>query len=160
MKNVRYKVEGYKNMANKNIKVKEVITAFIKGVKNFFPMPNLIFSLGLSGAEMALYMYLMYIEDREKHTCHPSFKTIGKALKMSKGTVKKYVDSLVEKQMIGVEHTNIVTKSGIKRNGTLLYTILPIQNALDYYNEQQAIIAQNQNENPTGFYCRNKHRGC
>ena len=123
-------------------------------------MPNLIFSLGLSGAEMALYMYLMYIEDREKHTCNPSFKTIGKALKMSKTTVKKYVDSLVEKQMITVEQTSIITESGVKRNGTLLYTILPIQNALDYYNEQQAFIAQNRNKNPSDFYCRNKHRGC
>lgn len=137
-----------------------MITVFIKGIKNFFPVPNLIFSLGLSGAEMSLYMYLMYLEDREKHTCHPSFKTIGKALKMSRGTVKKYVDLLVEKQMISVEQTSIVTKSGIKRNGTLLYTILPIQNALDYYNEQQAIIAQNQNEKRSDFYCRNKQRGC
>lgn len=160
MKNVRYKVEGYKNKVSKKLECQEVIAVFIKGVKNFFPMPNLIFSLGLSGAEIALYMYLMYIEDREKHTCHPSFKTIGKALKMSKTTVKKYVDSLVEKQMISVEQTSIVTKSGIKRNGTLLYTILPIQNALDYYNEQQAIIAQNQNKNPSDFYCRNKQRGC
>lgn len=137
-----------------------MITVFIKGIKNFFPVPNLIFSLGLSGAEMSLYMYLMYLEDREKHTCHPSFKTIGKALKMSRGTVKKYVDSLVEKQMVSVEQTSIVTKSGIKRNGTLLYTILPIQNALDYYNEQQAIIALNQNKNRSDFYCRNKQRGC
>lgn len=137
-----------------------MITIFIKGVKNFFPMPNLIFSLGLSGAEMALYMYLMYIEDREKHTCHPSFKTIGKALKMSKTTVKKYVDSLVEKRMIAVERTSITTESGVKRNGTLIYTILPIQNALDYYNEQQAFIAQNRNKNLSDFYCRNKQRGC
>lgn len=137
-----------------------MITVFIKGIKNFFPVPNLIFSLGLSSAEMSLYMYLMYLEDREKHTCHPSFKAIGKALKMSRGTVKKYVDSLVEKQMISVEQTSIVTKSGVKRNGTLLYTILPIQNALDYYNEQQAIIAQSQNEKRSDFYCRNKQRGC
>ena len=137
-----------------------MITVFIKGIKNFFPVPNLIFSLGLNGAEMSLYMYLMYLEDREKHTCHPSFKTIGKALKMSKTTVKKYVDSLVEKRMIAVKQTSIVTKKGVKRNGTLLYTILPIQNALDYYNEQQAIIAQNQNKNQSDFYCRNKQRGC
>lgn len=137
-----------------------MITVFIKGIKNFFPVPNLIFSLGLSSAEVSLYMYLMYLEDREKHTCHPSFKTIGKALKMSRGTVKKYVDSLVGKKMISVEQTSIVTKSGIKRNGTLLYTILPIQNALDYYNEQQAIIAKNQNKNPSDFYCRNKQRSC
>ncbi len=109
---------------------------------------------------MSLYMYLMYLEDREKHTCYPSFKTIGKALKMSRGTVKKYVDSLVEKKMISVEQTSIVTKSGIKRNGTLLYTILPIQNALDCYNEQQTIIAKNQNKNLSDFYCRNKQRGC
>ena len=137
-----------------------MVTVFIKGIKNFFPVPNLIFSLGLSSAEVSLYMYLMYLEDREKHTCHPSFKTIGKALKMSRGTVKKYVDLLVEKQMIAVEQTCIVTKSGVKRNGTLLYTILPIQNALDYYNEQQAIIAQNQNKSSSDFYCRNKQRGC
>ena len=137
-----------------------MIAVFIKGIKNFFPMPNLIFSLGLNGAEMALYMYLMYIEDREKHTCHPSFKTIGKALKMSKTTVKKYVDSLVDKQMITVEQTSIITESGVKRNGTLLYTILPIQYALDYYNEQQGVFAQNQNKNTSDFYCRNKHRGC
>ena len=109
---------------------------------------------------MALYMYLMYIEDREKHTCHPSFKTIGEALKMSKTTVKKYVDSLVEKRMIAVERTSITTESGVKRNGTLIYTILPIQNALDYYNEQQTFIAQKQNKNPSDFYCRNKQRGC
>ena len=125
-------------------------------------MPNLIFSLGLNGSEMALYMYLylMYIEDREKYTCYPSFKTIGKAVKMSKTTVKKYVDSLVEKHMIAVEQTSIITETGVKRNGTLIYTILPIQNALDYYNEQQAVIAQNQNKNSSDFYCRNKHRGC
>ena len=139
-----------------------MITAFIKGIENFFPMPNLIFSLGLNGSEMALYMYLylMYIEDREKYTCYPSFKTIGKAVKMSKTTVKKYVDSLVEKHMIAVEQTSIITETGVKRNGTLIYTILPIQNALDYYNEQQAVIAQNQNKNSSDFYCRNKHRGC
>lgn len=72
----------------------------------------------------------------------------------------QYLKALVEKQIISVEQTSIVTKKGVKRNGTLLYTILPIQNALNYYNEQQAIIAQNQNKNPTDFYCRNKQRGC
>ena len=106
-------------------------------VKNYFPLPNEIFSLGLSGGEILVYTYLMYREDRETFQCHPSYKTIGEAVGMSNNTVKKYVDGLVEKRLITTEPTSVVTKKGEKRNGNLLYTIRPIQEAVDYFNAQQ-----------------------
>ena len=58
---------------------------------NYFPMPNEIFCLGLDSGEIAVYVYLMSCEDRETYQCYPSYNTIGKALKMSKKTVMKYV---------------------------------------------------------------------
>ena len=106
-------------------------------MQKFFPLPNEIFSLGLSAGEIAVYAYLMYCEDRKTFQCHPSYTTIGKAVKMSKNTVKKHVDGLVEKLLITTEPTSIVTKKGQKHNGTLLYTIRPIQEAVEYDYEQR-----------------------
>lgn len=107
-------------------------------VKNYFPLPNEIFSLGLSGGEILVYTYLMYREDRETFQCHPSYKTIGKAVGMSNNTVKKYVDGLVEKRLITTELTTVITKKGEKRNGNLLYTIRPIGEAVKYHYEAKA----------------------
>lgn len=108
-------------------------------VKNYFPLPNEIFSLGLNGGEILVYTYLMYREDRNTFQCHPSYKTIGEAVGMSNNTVKKYVDGLVEKRLITTEQTSVRTKKGEKRNGNLLYTIRPIQEAVEYYYQQQMI---------------------
>ena len=49
---------------------------------------------------------------------------------MSVNTVQKYIFSLAEKGFISIEPTSVITKSGQKRNGTLRYTIRPIQNAV------------------------------
>lgn len=92
-------------------------------VKNYFPLPNEIFSLGLVGGEILVYTYLMYCEDRKTFQCHPSYKTIGEAVGMSNNTVKKYVDGLVEKRLITTEPTSVITKKGEKRNGNLLYRL-------------------------------------
>ena len=100
-------------------------------------MPNEIFSLGLAAGEIAVYAYLMYCEDRKTFQCHPSYTTIGRAVGLSKNTVKKYVDGLIEKLLITTEPTSIVTKNGQKHNGTLLYTIRPIQEAVEYDYEQR-----------------------
>ena len=54
-------------------------------------------------------------------------------------TIKKYVDSLIEKQLITAEPTSVYTQKGEKRNGNLLYTVCPIENATAYHNEQQMI---------------------
>lgn len=106
-------------------------------IRDYFPLPNEIFCLNLSYGEIAVYAYLLYCEDRKTFQCHPSFRTIGDALKMSRNTVSKYVKRLEEKQLIRTEPTEVRTASGMKRNGNLLYTILPIEQAKNLYLEQQ-----------------------
>ena len=56
---------------------------------------------------------------------------------MSANTVHKYVCELEERQLINTENTTVTAKAGLKRNGNLLYTIRPIQLALDQFYEQQ-----------------------
>ena len=103
----------------------------------FFPVPNVIFNLGLEGGEILVYLYLMYCEDRKNFQCYPGYKTIGSAVGMSVNTVRKYVQSLEKKRLITTEWTMVRTKSGKAHNGTLKYTICPIQEAIDYYEEIQ-----------------------
>ena len=106
------------------------------GARNFFPMPKKIFNLGMSAGEIAVYAYLMFRENRKTYQCYPSYRTIGDAVGMSRNTVKKYIDALVEKQLIYAEPTKVNTKDGV-RNGNLLYTIRPLDAALEYHLEQQ-----------------------
>ena len=106
-------------------------------IKNYFPMPNEIFDFGLRAGEIALYAFLLKCEDRKTFKCWPSYKTICKALNISKNTVRNYVDKLCEKQLIEVEYTYVYTKDGEKRNGNLMYTIRPIQEAINYDLEKQ-----------------------
>lgn len=106
-------------------------------IKNYFPLPNEVFQLDLSGGAKLVYAYLLYCEDRKTYQCHPSYKTIGRHVGMSTNTVKKYVSELADKQLITTEQTTIITKDGRRRNGSLLYTIPPIQGAVDYFYERQ-----------------------
>ena len=108
-------------------------------LKDYFPVPNEIFCLGLSSGEIAVYAYLLRCENRKTFQCHPSYKTIGNAVGMSKNTVKKYVNSLIEKQLITAEPTSVYTQKGEKRNGNLLYTVRPIEDAVEHHYEQQMI---------------------
>ena len=108
-----------------------------KTYKNYFPLPNAIFSLGLSPGEIAVYSYLLYCEDRKTYQCYPSYKTIGRAVGMSTNTVQKYITALGEKGFISIESTSIITKTGQKRNGSHRYTIPPIQNAVALYHQRQ-----------------------
>ncbi len=105
--------------------------------KNFSPMPNEVYYIGLSYGAIAVYGYLLHIENRKTYQSYAAYNTIGKAVKMSANTVRKYVMELEDRQLIRTEPTSIITKDGRKRNGTLRYTIRPIQEAVDYYNEQQ-----------------------
>ena len=106
-------------------------------VKNYFPLPNEIYQLGLSHGAIAVYGYLLRIEDRRTYQCHPSYATIGKAVGVSRNTVRKYVQELEERGLIVTEHTKIITKNGIKKNGSLLYTIIPLQEVMEQHCEQQ-----------------------
>ena len=56
---------------------------------------------------------------------------------MSRNTVSKYVKQLEEKQLIRTGPTDIRTASGVKRNGNLLYTVLPIEQTKSLYFERQ-----------------------
>lgn len=94
-------------------------------IRDYFPLPNEIFSLGLSTGEIAVYAYLMYCEDRKTFQCHPSYKTIGNAVGMSKNTVKKYVDSLIEKQLITAEPTSVYTQKA--KSATAICSIPSVQ---------------------------------
>ena len=105
--------------------------------KNYFPLPNEIFSLNLCPGEIAVYSYLLYCEDRKTYQCYPSYKTIGQAVGMSTNTVQKYIFALADKGFIEIESTSIITKSGQKRNGSHRYTIRPIQEVVELYHQRQ-----------------------
>lgn len=111
-------------------------------VKNYFPLPNEIYQLGLSHGAIAVYGYLLRIEDRRTYQCHPSYATIGKAVGMSRNTVAKYVRQLEEKGLIRTERTTVTLKDGRKRNGSLLYTILPPEQAVEQFNRRQLAKAE------------------
>ncbi len=49
----------------------------------------------------------------------------------------KHVCTLAGKGLISTEDTTVSTKTGLKRNGNLLYTIRPIQLAINQFYEQQ-----------------------
>ena len=106
-------------------------------IKNYFPLPNEIFTLELKPGEIAVYAFLLRCEDRKTFKCYPSFKTIAKALNVSKNTVRKYVETLYEKHLIDIENTYIFSKDGKKLNGNLLYTILPIDEAVNFHLQKQ-----------------------
>ena len=105
--------------------------------KNYYPVPKVICQLGLSPGEIAVYSFLLFCEDRKTYQCYPSYRTIGDAVGMSRNTVCKYVRSLEEKGLIRTERTSIVLRNGRKRNGSLLYTILPIQFSIDQFYQRQ-----------------------
>ena len=105
--------------------------------KNYFPLPNGIYQLGLSAGAIAIYGYLFYIENRETYQCHASYATIGNAVGMSRNTVRKYVQELERRGLILTERTTIITRDGRIQNGSLLYTILPIQLVIEQFYQEQ-----------------------
>ena len=111
-------------------------------VKNYYPVPKVICQLGLSPGEIAVYSFLLFCEDRKTYQCYPSYRTIGDAVGMSRNTVCKYVRLLEEKELIRTERTSIVLKNGRKRNGSLLYTILPVEQVLAQHNQHQLHLAE------------------
>ena len=102
----------------------------------YFLLPNEIFTLGLSPGELSLYAYLIFCEDRKTHQCWPSIGCISQHTGMSANTVAKYIRQLEEKRLIDVEPTKVRTKEGMVRNGTLQFTIRPIQEAVNYKLEK------------------------
>ena len=111
-------------------------------VKNYYPVPKVICQLGLSPGEIAVYSFLLFCEDRKTYQCYPSYRTIGEAVGMSRNTVCKYVRSLEEKGLIRTERTTVTLKDGRKRNGSLLYTLLPWRQAVEQFYQRQLAMAE------------------
>ena len=87
--------------------------------KYFFMLPNAVFELGLHVYELAIYAYLLRIEDRRTWQCVVSYPTIADKLGISVNTVAKYVGLLEEHGLIATERTDVITRDGLKRNGCL-----------------------------------------
>ncbi|NBJ90935.1 hypothetical protein [Acutalibacter sp. 1XD8-36] len=56
---------------------------------------------------------------------------------MNENTVRKYVRELEYKTLILTEPTKYENSNGQVRNGNLIFTILPIQGAIEYQNKCQ-----------------------
>ena len=106
-------------------------------IKNYFPLPNEIFSLGLSAGAIAVYGFLLHREDRKTYQCVASYRIIGEAVGMSVNTVRKYVTELEDRGLIRTERTTVTTRDGRILNGCLRYTICPIQQVVKAYHQRQ-----------------------
>ena len=105
--------------------------------EKFFTLPNEVFLLRLSPSAFVVYAYLLLIEDRRTHTCHPSYNTIAKATGLAKNTAMKSVSTLLEMDLITVESSCYFDKRGMKWKGNNLYTILPVREAVDTLHQRQ-----------------------
>lgn len=110
-----------------------------KRTGKFFSLPNEIFFLDLGHGAITVYAYLLYCEDRSSHQCHPSYKTISTTVGLAVNTVMKHITKLADRQFITVEHTSYTDSRGMKWNGNNLYTILPIQEAINHSYERQMV---------------------
>lgn len=93
--------------------------------------------LRLPPSAFLVYAYLLLIEDRRTHTCHPSCNTIAAATGMEKNTAMKSINALLRMGLIAVEPSSYFDKRGLKWMGNNLYTILPAGVAMDAFYQRQ-----------------------
>lgn len=101
-------------------------------IKNYFLLPNEMFRLELRPGAIATYACLLRFENRESCRCFPKQQTIADCIGAGKDAVAEYVRELCERRLIETEPTSVRNHLGSYRNGTLLYFIRPIQEAIDY----------------------------
>ena len=125
-------------LADKELITSEYAPTFpCAGSRKFFTLPNEIFLLNLPPSAFMVYAYLLLIEDRRTHTCHPSYNTIAAETGMTKNTVMKNISALLDAGLITMEHSSYFDKCGMKWTGNNLYTILPTQQAMDAFHQRQ-----------------------
>lgn len=113
--------------------------------KNCFPVPNELLQLNLPAGAVAVYIYLLCHADRRTNRCHPSEATMAKVLHLSRNTVAKHVRLLEEYGLIITERTQVEMKNGIRKNGNLRYTIVPMHDVLEQrYQRQMAELERQQ----------------
>lgn len=104
-----------------------------------YPENLQLFFLNTGHGAITVYAYLLYCEDRRTHQCHPSYRTISAAVHLTVSTVMKHITKLADRQFITIENTSYIDRHGMKQNGNNLYTILPIQSAMDHCYHQQML---------------------
>ena len=114
--------------------------------KNCFPVPNELLCFDLPAGAVAVYIYLLRHADRRTNQCYPSEAAMARDLHLARNTVAKYVRLLEERGLIRTERTSIITRDGRKQNGSLLYTILPIQFSIDQFYQRQLDAAERARE--------------
>ena len=62
---------------------------------------------------------------------------MAKKLHYCRNTVANYARLLEERGLIVTENTEIITKQGIKKNGNLLYTLVPMHEVTQAYYDRQ-----------------------
>ena len=102
-------------------------------IKNYFPVPNEVFLLGLSPGELAVYSYLLFCEDRNTYQCWPSFKTIGKATGMSINTVRKYVRN-ARKSEESSPQSQPVSPQGLVKSEMEIYSLPSVRSRKRWSN--------------------------
>lgn len=106
-------------------------SAYMEG--NYFILPNEIFSFGLSPNAIAVYAFLMRLEDRKTNVCWAKQQTIGNAVGIkSPKTVAKALTELEDAELIFREPTTMNHK-GKKVNGVQMFTIRPIEDAKEHH---------------------------
>lgn len=105
--------------------------------EKFFSLPDEVFHLDLGCAAIAIYAFLLYRENRKTYQCTLSYKTIGQAIGASNNTVRKYVLEMEAAELIATNRTVVLDANGKERNGSLRYTILPVQNAVELHHQRR-----------------------
>lgn len=99
-----------------------------KPTKNFYMMPNDIFSLGLDPFEFMILSYLVRRMNSDSE-CWPSFKTMSMDLGISVSTLEDRVAKMCKRGLISVgKHTS----NGKYRNN--VYTLRSLENPEVYQN--------------------------
>jgi hypothetical protein len=99
-----------------------------KPTKNFYMMPNNVFSLGLDPFEFMILSYMVRRMNGDSERW-PSFKTMSKDLGISVSTLEDRVAKMCKRKLISVQKN---TGSGKHRNN--VYTLWSLENPEVYCN--------------------------
>ena len=105
--------------------------------KNCFPVPNELLCFDLPAGAVAVYIYLLRHADRRTNQCYPSEAAMARDLHLARNTVAKYVRLLEERGLIVTERTQIQMRNGIRKNGSLRYTIIPMYEVMEQRYQRQ-----------------------
>ncbi len=72
---------------------------------------------------------------------------------MNENTVRKYTRRLEDKGLIYTEHTKVRPRNGPPRNGNLLFTVRPIRDDVENYQERQLAEADAERQRQEAMHC-------